>query len=229
MLAPLPPLPLTTPSPFFLAQAAVPPLPSPPFFSRYLFEEPLLPAIVLLIASVIVFFIFNSKGAVKRAIGFSSLGAVLAMGVFLLAEFIQTDREKIIDATTPLVSATAAADTARLSPMLHEQVRLTNDLNLAADELPHGEDWDKARLLNQVSSYLGQRWRIKEAAILEVHGVIDRPGRGRTQVRIRTTPELMEIPLTSWWRIDWQEDPDGRWRVIGIQPLDLGLPWSRGR
>lgn len=224
-------MPNLLPAPFpLLAQGTAPPppsLPSPPFFSRYLFEEPLAPAIVFLIASVIVFFLFNTRGEVKKAIGLSSLGAVLAVAVFLLAEFVQTDREKIIAATTPLVSATAAADTSRLSPMLHDQVRLTNDLNLAADELPHGEDWDKARILAQVDSYLGRRWKLKEAAILEVQGVIDRPGRGRTQVRIRTTPEVLSIPLISWWRLDWQEDPDGRWRVIGIQPLDLGLPWSR--
>ncbi len=207
-----------------LAVTGVQPLPSPPILSRLLFEDPLILTAILIIASVAVFFLFNAQGKVKKAILWSGVGLLLGIGVLILASAIETDREKIIAATTPLVRVTAAADTSRLEPLLDDQVRLTNELSLAADELPHGEPWDKTQILDHVRSYLGDKFRLKpgETAIIETQGVIDGPGRGRTQVHIRVTPELFEFPWPSWWRIDWKQDAKGEWRVIGIQPLDVG-------
>ena len=211
-------------TPLFLAQSTVQVLPSPPLVTRLILEDPLLLTAALIVAAIAAFFIYNARQKTKAAMAWCATGLALAAGVQILAFAITTDREKIIAATTPLVSATAAGDAARLDPMLDSTVRLTNDFNLAADELPHGQGWDKAQILAQVRSYLGEKWRIKEAAILEVQGIIDGEGRGRTQVRVRATPDVTEFPIISWWRLDWKKSAKGAWLVTGIQPIDVGLP-----
>jgi hypothetical protein len=211
------------------AQSGVPSLPGAPVLTRLLLEEPLLLTGALIAVSVAIFFVFNSQGKVKKAVLWGGVGLAVSVGVLILANAVETDREKIIAATTPLVRVTAAADTSRLSPMLHDEVQLSNDQSLAADQLPHGQSWNKDQILTQVTKYLGGEMRLKpkETAIIQVDGVIDSPGRGRTQLQVRVVPELYEFPSISWWRIDWKQDQAGDWKVIGIQPLDVGLPGAR--
>jgi hypothetical protein len=212
-----------------LAQAA--PLPDPALLPKLLFEEPLLLTGILIVAAVGAFFFLNSQGKVKRAAIVGGIGLLIAGAVQVLAFSVETAREKIIAATTPLVDATAAADTARLDPMLHDSVKLTNDRGLTAGggELPTGGTWDKAQILSQVRSQLGDKWRLKEATVLDVQGVIDLPGQGRTQVRVRATLDAWSVPFTSVWRIEWREDSRGGWQVTGIEPVDLGFSTTRRR
>lgn len=206
-----------------LAQA---PFPSPPLITHYLLESPLPLAGVLILLAVILFYIFNMQAKVKKAILLASICLALSIGVLILAAAIETDRERIIAETTPLVRHTANADTSRLSSLLDDHVQLTNDQNLAAGELPHGVGWNKEQILAQVADFFTRTMRLKagQTAILSTQGIIDAPGRGRTQVRLRVVTELYEVPWITTWRIDWKQNDKDQWLVTGIQPIDLGLP-----
>lgn len=200
---------------------AVPMLPAAPLFRRLLLEEPGTLTAVLVVAAIVGFYLFNRSGKTREAFWWALVVLVAAAGVQTAARSIQTDREAILEATKELVRVTSRADTAALEPMLASDVRLSNDFNLARSEAQF--DSDKAQILADVRTYLKDRFPLKECAILDTQGVIDRDGYGRTQVRIRAVPEALGFPNISWWRIDWQRQPDGSWLVRGIQPVDLGL------
>lgn len=208
-----------------LAQMAVPALPDPPAMSWLLFEEPLLLTAICIVAAVSGFVFLNARGRVRNAVIVGGVGFLLAVGVQVLAAMVETPREKLIKATGALVAATAHMDGAMLSPMLDAKVRLSNGFGVAEWE---GDAADRAELIAKVQDVLGRKYPLKECAILETHAVVDGPGIGRSQVRVRAVPQQFAVPIVSWWRIDWREQKDG-WVATGIEPLDLGVGGIRGR
>lgn len=205
-----------------LAQMTVPALPSPPVVSRLLMEEPLLMTGILIVLAVAGFVVFNARGKVKQAIAVGAIGFLLAAGVQVLAAMTETPREKMIKATTALVTATAHADGSRLSPLLDPNVHLSNGRNVSY--WPAGADSaDRSEVLEKVQKYLGNEYPLEECAVLETQAVVDGPGVGRSQVRVRaTTTGPFKVPVVSWWRVDWKMGKDG-WVATGIEPLDLGI------
>lgn len=210
-----------------LAQATIPTLPGPPLTPRLLLEEPLLLTGILIVLGVAGFVVFNAQGKVRLALMASAAGFLLAAGVQVLALIVETPREKLLKATTGLVTATAHADVVALSPMLDPKVHLSNGFNVMYWP-SGGEATDRDELLARVREYIGRQYPLKECAILETLAVVDGPGIGRSQVRVRAVMESWGVPIVSWWRIEWREGKEG-WMATDIQPLDLGIAGVRGR
>jgi hypothetical protein len=203
-------------------QVQVPSLPSPPLLQRLTLEEPGTLTVAFVVAAAIGFYVLNRQGKASRGFLAAAIGVGLAIGVQVLARLIETDRERIMGATAELVRTTAHADVEELSKLLAKEVRFSNDFDLTNSEVQTDKAWDRDEILAKVREYMTRRYALKEAAILETQGIIDRPGVGRTQVRVRAVPEAAGFPIISWWRIDWVKKDDG-WVVKGIQPMDLGL------
>lgn len=209
-----------------LSQAKVQDLPSAPLMPRLVLEEPLTLTLVFAAAAVVGWFVLNRVGKARRAAMVALVGAGLAIGVQVLARAVTTDREQMLDATRELVRVTAHADTAALRPLLAPEVRLTNEYSLAATEV-QGANWGREEILSNVQKVLKDKYPLKEAAILQVQGIKDRDGAGRTQVRVRAVLQNPPIPIISWWRIEWVKK-EGAWVVRGIEPMDLGIGGAGG-
>ena len=205
------------------AAPAVDSLPSPSPISHFLLENPYPLAILLVLAAAVVMYTFNRRAQARRGVRIGFLLAAIAAAIVALGHFVQTTREKLILNTALLVDATAVADTGRLGPMLAPDCSL---MLYGRQRTPLGKD----EILSKVQEYPGRQFPVKDHSIVESQAIADSGRAGRTQVRVRVTPNGMP-PIGSWWRIAWRRDADtaddplGGWRVVSIGCLSIdGVP-----
>lgn len=207
------PIPSTLPP--LLAQA-VPSLPAPPAVQHYLLENPWPTAIVLAVCGLVVAAILNRQGQSRRAV-LTAVGLFLAAGaVVATSSLVTTTREALIHRTRLLIDAAARADTESLRDML------ASDADLRAAFLTG--DWGRDRLLDGVQRYLGQQYPIQSHREDSARAIIDGPNAARTQIHVVVRAKeatMYDVPVGSWWRIEWRKDADGVWRVRGLECLQL--------
>ncbi len=185
------------------------PLPEPSLVESMLFEGSLALWIGLAVAAVVLFVGLASRGKPKLGALLGAVALLAAAGAWATSTFVTTEREVILDKTTELVDATAAADTRALGLLLDPEVRLSiRGL---------GMDMPRDRILTLVDAQLGGAYRITNHAILERQATLDGPTAARAQFSVRADGERFGR-VGSWWAIDWRERPEG-WRVVSIEAL----------
>jgi hypothetical protein len=194
--------------------AAPAPLPAGPVWERLLLENPLPLVVIALVAAVLAFFVLNRRGKVARGAGVAAALGVVAAGLWVLADWVQTEREEVEAAAAELVDAVADVDVARLDGLLDEGAMAY------ARDYPAGVS--KPRILAEVRQKLGEEYPVKEYRIRESQAIIDGPGIGRAQLKVYVQGQDEKWSFSSWWRLDLGQDSGGRWKTTGIRPLH---PW----
>lgn len=209
-----------------LAQnTTVAPLASPPLLPRLFLEQPLPVVLLLVVLAVAAFVVLNGRSKARQGMLGGAALVAAAAGVWLLARFVQTDREAIMAQTGRLVGSTVRSDTAAMDRILAADARLFPGVRIPMVDVPT-QGWDKAGILKLAPENVS-RWQVEEAAVLEMQGRLDGPTSGRTQVRVRTL--VSRVPVISWWRITWRQGPDGAWTASAIEPLEIsGIPGIGG-
>jgi hypothetical protein len=193
-------------------------LPAPPPLEHYLFESPWLPAVVLVFAAIVATWALNRRARAKQGalVGVGLL--VLAGAVVLTAQMVTTTRESLIARTRELVAYTAKADTTALSDLLGGDVLLRAYF--------FQEPMPKDVLLGRVERYMGREYPVESHKVDSASAVIDGRNAARTQVHVvvhNPSATMYNVPVGSWWRIEWRLDKDGEWRVTGLECLQLDV------
>lgn len=199
--------------------ASVPTLPTPPWIEATLFESPWTGMVVLVAAGAVAFWWFNRlqqgrTGAIVLA------GAIAAaVGLFLTARFVTTEREELADRTETLVGRVAKADVDGISRMLAPDVRVTifgRDRGFTAQSIGR---WVEN------SMRPGAMYGVKDYSVGSLTATIDGANVARTQCRVRVTSETYGIPIGSWWRLTWRKDSaqggSGDWLVTQIEAMQI--------
>lgn len=205
---------MTTPA-TLLAQS-IPSLPAPPALGHYLFENPWPAVIALAFGALAAGAVVNRRAGARRAWPVAGGLLLLALAAGVTARLVTTTREALIRRSQALVDAAARADTAALSGML------ADDAELRAAFLT--SPWARGRLLDGVRQYLGQRYPIQSHREDSASAAIDGPNAARTQLRVVVRARdatMYDVPVASWWRLEWRRDADGQWRIRGLECLWL--------
>jgi len=193
------------------------PIPDPPLIANLLFEAPLGPVCALLAAGAVGWFLLSRADRGRSALAVAGSALVLAGAVIALAAGVTTDREAAAARTRELVAAVARADVPAVEAMLGDRVTV----RFFGTPAP----WDRDAVLERVRRYLGGTYRVKEGetAIRALRA----SGEGDaqpilTQCRVTVVPELTGFPASSWWKLSWRRDAQGRWLVseIDVQQID---------
>jgi len=202
----------------FAALDAVAPTPlaDSPALSRYLFESPWLAVIAAAGLGMIVFAVYSTRHQLARARLAAAIGVVVAVCVFVLAAYVQTSVEQMKARAVQLVRLTAAADLAGVKGML------TPDAVLLVSSSSEPEPLDRilVRVQNQFSK--GGMYEIKDHRVIDVQAAEVGTRRGRVQIKVSTTPQVVAFAVPSWWRLDFEQHEDGSWKVAGIELLSIG-------
>ena len=196
---------------------SVPPLPKPPAVEVVAFESPLFAAIALVVAGLAV--AWALRGGSRAKLGRLAAGglAIVAGGLMVTAAMVETPREKMSRRTRELVRAAVTADVGTMREILavDARVRAGERFRWVGRIEANGRD----EIISRVEREIGKELRIENWAVLKLEAKRDGPNVGRTQTQVRVD---IGGPVFSWWRLDWRQDEDGEWRVIGIEPLFLG-------
>jgi hypothetical protein len=194
----------------------IPNLPDPPALVHYTVENPW-PVVGLcaVVAVLLVWLMMTGRLQGKRWSRPAALGAlVVALAVGVGARLVRTDREALIEQTGKLIDVATAADMTGLRGVLAPEVTL----RFMEGEIRYSRD----QILDLVEKYPGKT-PIDWHKIDRSQAVMDGRDLGRTQVHLRARSKegtLYDVPVGSWWRIDWRRDGD-QWKVAGIQCLQI--------
>jgi hypothetical protein len=205
----------------FTEAAPVPALPAGPVFERYLLESPWMVVIALLLAVVLTVIIGNRSGKFRPS-AFAAAGLALLAGVIaLVAELTVTTGELLRARSRELVDLVARPDVAGIRARLDSSCELT--LGLTGPRLSH------SAIFAGIDRFPGGAFPIEEHAVMRESAVVDGSNIARTQlrIRVRSASTLYNVPVSSWWRIDWRADPvldpadPDSWRVVRITLLQV--------
>ncbi|MCC6676021.1 MAG: hypothetical protein IT436_02650 [Phycisphaerales bacterium] len=194
------------------SRGKVSPLPSPPVFTRYLFENPWPGVIVLVLAAVVMFIVLNQRGRLTQGAAIAATLVAAAAGLWFTARSVVTPREQLRRQTYTLIGAVLRGDEPRMRQILEPE---------AIAYFPEAESG--VRILDWVGPNLSEAYRIREWAVLDEQASMDGPGTARTQFHVRVTAEDSGLPYLGWVRFNWRQDADG-WKVKSVEEIARGLP-----
>lgn len=197
-----------------LDAAAPPALPVPNILERYVFEQPLMPALLTIAVAVIIAIAIRHKK--KAAVAVSVCGVVMGAGIFIIGNVVVTPREELLTHARNLVGATATGDAQQVESML------TSDAVLYLPHFTAPERLD--RILSRVRGELarGGAYEVREHRLREVQAHVDSGASGRVQLKVNVTLQSSGYPIPSWWRLDLERDAENNWRTSGISLLSIG-------
>ncbi|MBC7833986.1 MAG: hypothetical protein H7Y88_02670 [Phycisphaerales bacterium] len=190
-----------------------PRLPAPPALES-MFLETWWPALLLVVAGVATFIILSRRPATaRRALPIGAALIVLGIAAAAISYTTTTRREALNVRTEELIAAVARTD----EPAL--QAILAADATASVAAL--NRELSRDAILNFVATNMKNEYAVKEFAILNTEAVIDGPNSARTQARVRVTPEAYPVPVLTWWRLHWRQDPSpgGLWRLTRIEGI----------
>jgi hypothetical protein len=158
-------------------------------------------------------------------IGVALIG--LGLTLLMLSRWVQTPRERVMQATRGLVRAVADADRPTLVASLDDSCMLYYF------ESPTGLGRDA--IINAATSRFGAGapYEIKGGAggvRIEALQASVRENDAQAQVKVSVTSAQWNMPHRSWWRLDLRMDESGAWRVTGIMPTSIqGIRNASGR
>ncbi|MEO1007718.1 MAG: hypothetical protein AAFX79_04080 [Planctomycetota bacterium] len=202
-----------------IAPPSFDPLPSGPLLSRFVLEQPLLPAIALLLVAIGVLLVQNRTGRLGARSLWALAPVALAGGVLAAGSLVQTERELLRERTRELIGAAADADTDRLRGLLAEDVSLevSGAIARVLQRVSGRED-----MLSAVDARLERQYPIEDWSVYNLQASLDGPGVARTQLRVRV--EIRgSLAHGSIWRLHWERDGDGPWRCFELEPM-----WIQG-
>lgn len=182
-----------------------------------LFESPGPLAITCVLAGLVL--AYCSVNRQKRSLLVTAMVLwAVAVAVFVLSAVVTTQRERVGDATLALIGATQ-------QPMNIAGVtdRLRPDAVLLG---PHGDVWLDASALPRTIESALTRWPVQSHRVRDSRiRVVKEQGQTLAYVEVRlstrtTNHDDLTLGNPTTWRLIWQLEPSGRWRVKSIQWLE---------
>lgn len=180
--------------------------------ARYFLENPWPGVILVGLAALVVFVVFNQRAKLKQGLVIAAVLAAAAAGLWFTARTVVTQREELRRQTAILIGAVIRGDDARMRQILEP------DATAYFPENPNG-----VRILDWVGPNLAQAYRVREWAILEEQASIDGPATARTQFHVRVSSEDSGLPYLGWVRFNWRWDQAGGWKVKSVEEMARGI------
>ncbi len=200
----------------------LPGLPGPGPVEKWIFEQPVLAMVFIGVLGATGWWL--AKKQAKDTLGhiIAIVAAVGVLGVFLIAQRVQTPREQLLAATQAFVEAVAADDQDVLDAMLDDHAMLSTTRAFAA--------MDRQALLSWIDRYLSQDspYAVAGASTSQLQAAIGTSSltaRSRVTVRVTMASTNADVPshtvlvcMLSWRKGSASDAP---WQVTDIEPLWL--------
>lgn len=196
-----------------------PSLPSPPALEHWLYEQPWVSAVLLGLVGVVACVVLFKAEKRRWAWLVLLIGIGLATANVLVAQFVETPREKLSRFTVQLIESVKRGDAITVDTMLADAVVL--------DLLGSRSGRKKADIVREVANGAAKRYGADTATIGRVSATMDGSFSGRTQAKVAVDLARGEGfdagGLGTTWLLEWRADAAGNWRVWTIDAQQIGL------
>lgn len=183
-------------------------------FQKWVLEQPLIPAILLVGVGAALFYILRGQGKAKEGRNLALVLSLVGVAIYVAGSLVETTGEKLQTRARKLVDAVARVNSTEVDQLL------APDASVA----PWG--FDRDTIMRRLENDLGRVYPIKSHSIQSLRAHVDGPNSARTQVRVTVVSDgaLYSGPTGSWWLISWRKDSaTGEWKVreIECQSIDF--------
>ncbi|MFT5422881.1 MAG: hypothetical protein ACI89L_000650 [Phycisphaerales bacterium] len=206
---------LATPALAQLGEAFRPPEVHAPVLEVWVFEQPVMPMVVLVVVGLAAMLTLRRSG--KARAGLITMGAcvLVAAGLWVSSSLVTTDRERVAQVSRAFIEAVASDDQSAAGELMRPTVSLRMSFGARAES--------REALLNQIGR-LHTEATVRGARVLESHVDVRSPTLARAYVRVKVEGSVSGFPIPpySWWEMSYAIDGDPSshdWRLAGIEPL----------
>lgn len=185
----------------------------------WVFEQPLVLALALLVAGIVGATLLRRRDQAKQGIIVGGALFALAIGAFALGTLVVTDRERVEIGSRAFVLAAVEGDLVELDRLILEEAGLAASGKTVADD---GRERIQSLSKRQSDAGMIESWRLSR-----LQATIDGSNVATTQFRVRATPRG-GMPTLSWWRLHWRRDAQGVWRIGTIDCLAINGREAQG-
>jgi hypothetical protein len=176
----------------------------------WILEQPLVGALTLAAIGIGTLALLKRRDQQRLGLSIGAPLVVLAAAIFVVGSLVETDRERIEDASRAFVVAAVAGDLAELDRLILAEAALAISGRTAADD---GRDRIEQLSKSQAQAGVIESWRVSR-----MQSTLDGQNVGTTQFRVRVTARVGDPALT-WWKLHWRRDAQGVWRIWSIDCL----------
>jgi len=188
-------------------------LPSPPAWERWILEQPIPAAVMLVVFGLILFFILAQRGQLRHGMIAGVSGIALGVVVLVIGYSVTTTREHLRSLTDEWLVDVFAADSAGAGALLSEQLTAASSGRIL-------DGFSKPQMVAIINGFDG--FRVREWDTKFRGAVIDGDGIGRTQVTLRVVGGFTQnAMMPSTWEFTWRRATDGSWRMTRLECLSL--------
>jgi len=193
-----------------------------PLWQNLLLEDPWPLALTLLVvAAVVVFLAFQRANT--RLLRFAGLAVLLAVGVFLLAKFVITTTEHILENTRKLVSYTAPLQLADFKALVDPRVVVLVEETANPEPIAGRDVFDSLEKTVESSP-------LEKQTIVAIEADVKSDDEAVSSFDVRTNLRGGGMFITRW-TLTWRRQGDNAWRVVEVRwlpcPHPVGVQPSR--
>ncbi|MCC6679710.1 MAG: DUF4440 domain-containing protein [Phycisphaeraceae bacterium] len=179
---------------------------------RYLFEQPW-PLIVVLSCLAAALLISGLRRRKRSPIVVAGVLLAAAVGVFITATLVTTDREVVERLTQRVLDATVPLDAATLQQLIRPD---------AAVRLPNGITLTLLQPLPLELAEAVHRFEVTQQTMRSLDVEVTRPGVAIAHLTVRTNTERSGAPaMNTSWLLTWRQVDQDHWQIQDVQWLTL--------
>lgn len=184
-----------------------------PVWQVWLLEDPTVPIVVVLLAAAVCYITLRKQSRKKARITLTTL-LFIALFNYLLAQFWQTEHERVATQTTEFVKQASSRNALKMQALMTENASVTasGKACLAGTQT----------LLDRYEQAANSMKLRDHAASIE--GVEVKEDQARVLLRVTTAlaPTYGRDSVTTTWLFHWQREATGEWKLTELEWLKLG-------
>jgi hypothetical protein len=173
---------------------------------------------VAIAALGIYLFVFGNRrqeGKVRNA----GLGVLLvAVALFLMGRFIDTDREKAEKGTRALIASVESHDWTRMASLLDAKANVAT---------PRGAVYGNREMIVGGAQAATEQYGVKNIRVTSLQSRQDSSGVVMVDLDVWSDQGLTGTPFPTSWQMEWHELPDG-WKLMRVVCLKIGQETGEG-
>lgn len=199
-----------------------------PVVQVWVFEQPLMPVVVLVLVGLAAAFTLRRSGKPRPAALAIAAAGVVCVGLVLSSGLVTTQREHVAQASREIIRVVAENDRDAATEKMRPTVSLRMGFGAASDT--------REALLRQIDR-LHSVATVRGARVLDTRVQVRSPTLAVAYVRVRVEGDVngFPIPPYSWWELNFATSddpasPGGAWDLAAIKPLFIvGVDNPQGR
>lgn len=138
----------------------------------------------------------------------AGVGALLAVGVYVLSSVVTTDREHVEQRTREVIAATAPLDVAVLRDAMAPSASVT---------LPNGVPLPMSLALSDELASRVDRYALTDQTIKAIH--VEKTGPDTAVARLGLRSSVYDDNVNTEWQLTWRRPPGEPWRIVAVEWL----------